>query len=155
MIKPRFTRVEVHRMVQEKSDRIEKAILTNLTRLGEECVNQARETNSYEDQTGNLRSSIGYVIVAHGKIIQQGGFDKVSKSSQTATVEGAATGANFAKEIAAQYTTGYAVIVVAGMNYAAAVESRGLDVLSSAENYAKQRAPQVIASLKSKIDNLK
>ena len=48
---------------------IEKRQIERLQYLGELCVKQARENGSYTDQTGNLRSSIGYAIFQDGKAV--------------------------------------------------------------------------------------
>lgn len=50
---------------KEKYDR--KAVEW-LSALGERVVKYAREHGSYTDHTGNLRNSIGYVVVQYGKI---------------------------------------------------------------------------------------
>lgn len=44
---------------------IAKALVEQLTYIGEECVRIARENGSYNDITGNLRSSIGYLSLIH------------------------------------------------------------------------------------------
>ena len=53
---------EVDAYLEEQIQRIEQQTIYNLSYVGERCLNEARSTNSYKDQTGNLRSSIGYVI---------------------------------------------------------------------------------------------
>ena len=42
-----------------------------LSALGERVVKYAREHGSYTDHTGNLRNSIGYVVVQYGRIIAE------------------------------------------------------------------------------------
>ena len=61
---------EVDAYLEEQIQRIEQQTIYNLSYVGERCLNEARSTNSYKDQTGNLRSSIGYVIVKDGKIVR-------------------------------------------------------------------------------------
>ena len=53
---------EVERWFDYYVDRAEERIYKLLQRAGEEFVKIARKKKSYQDQTGNLRSSIGYVI---------------------------------------------------------------------------------------------
>lgn len=147
MIRPKFTSVDVHQMMKKKIDQFGKDAIVYLTKLGEECVRQAVESGSYTDQSGHLRSSIGYLIVDHGKIVQvsfNGDIKEALSESE-----------NYGKVLAGKYGDCFALIVVAGKNYAAYVESRGFDVLSGAENYARARAPQITEQLKSKINNLK
>lgn len=83
----------------------------------------------YQDQTGNLTSSIGFVIVDNGKIVTDYGFEPIKP---TAT-EGSEAGRSFATQLAANYPQGIATIIVAGMNYAAYVERRGLGGMTAGE----------------------
>ncbi|MBQ2186999.1 MAG: hypothetical protein II401_00370, partial [Bacteroidales bacterium] len=49
----------------------EKMQIVRLQMLGEECIIRARgeHANNWQDQTGNLRSSIGYMIFKDGEPI--------------------------------------------------------------------------------------
>lgn len=135
---------EVDEYLQDGIDRIEELAIRNLSFVGESCLTAARSTNSYKDRTGNLRSSIGYVIVKNGKIIKQdihetgGGADRKT---------GVAEGEKFMREIVRQFTEGIALIVVAGMSYAGYVSAMGYDVLDSAELLAEQLVPQFMKQL--------
>ena len=101
-----------------------------------------RETNSYKDRTGNLRSSLGYVIVLDGKIKYQSDFEVVMQGDS-----GAKSGIQYAKEVARQFPEGIVLIVVAGMNYASFVSATGRDVLDSAELLADKLVPQILKQL--------
>lgn len=105
---------------------------------GEMAVNEARTNGSYKDQTGNLRSSKGYAIIIDGKIVDE---------SFTGTNEGMKTGKNLIKEVLAQQPE-IALVVVAGMKYASHVESRGYNVLTSAEQMAKTVVPNLLKQLR-------
>jgi hypothetical protein len=148
MAKAKFTRQTVRAHMDKALDRIDRAIILRLRFLGEQCVNHARSTGNYIDQTGNLRSSVGYVIARRGKIIDSD-FQE-SKGGSDGTQEGRA----FAEKLAEAYPDGYVLIIVAGMNYAAAVESNGKEVLSGAEEYARQKLPQMIADLKKNVKSM-
>lgn len=104
------------------TDQCERDIIELFQYVGEEVVNSARQHGSYKDRTGNLRSSIGYVIVIKGNIVAQ--------SFPGKKTEGKSTAVDRAKELAGKHSTGVNLIVVAGMQYAAAVESKGRDVLT-------------------------
>ena len=69
MITPQFTPADIERMLQQKIAKYEEKIVRILRIVGEKCINEAREHGSYQDQTGNLRSSIGYVVLQDGKPI--------------------------------------------------------------------------------------
>jgi hypothetical protein len=121
----------IQNYLREQIERREKAIIKTLLYVGEQCVNKAREKGGYNDQTGNLRSSVGYILVKGGNIINVSDF----KQEKNGT-EGTKDGLSFAKQKAREYNTGIVLIVVAGMNYASCVASNGYDVLDSAELYA-------------------
>ena len=62
---------EVERWFDYFVDRAEERIYKLLQRAGEEFVKLARKKGNYQDHTGNLRSSIGYVIVKDGDILTE------------------------------------------------------------------------------------
>lgn len=133
---------EIDRYIEDQVKRMTEAIIYNLQYIGERCLNAARETNSYKDRTGNLRSSLGYVIIVDGKVKYRSDFRVVLQGA-----EGVKTGAQYAKEIARQYPEGIVLVVVAGMNYAAYVAATGRDVLDSAELLADRLVPQFLRQL--------
>ena len=53
-------------------------LLNKLIYAGELAVQTAVQNGRYQNITGNLRSSIGYVLARDGKIIKEGGFNKVA-----------------------------------------------------------------------------
>lgn len=107
-----------------------------LIRLGEECIIKIRDragSDSWFDITGNLRSSIGYAVYDYGVKEMESAFAVVKNGT-----EGAETGRKILDELAKLYADTYALVVIAGMNYAAAVEARdNKDVLASTELWAK------------------
>lgn len=144
-IKPTFSSKDIEKSITERVNRIENAIIERLKLLGEKCVIQARVYGSYRDITGNLRSSVGYVITSNGKVI---------KENFNGDSAGTSKGKSLAKSIANEYQTGHALIVVAGMHYAVQVESRGRDVLTSAELLAEYELPQMMKRLKTNISKM-
>jgi hypothetical protein len=114
----------------DKSDnlrRIEQAIIATLARRGEQFVTDARNNNSfdgafekgdYTDRTANLRNSIGYFILKDNDVIHSsfpGGQTQEAKAALNEVPK----------------RPGYRLIGMAGMNYAAYVESRGYNVITS------------------------
>jgi len=120
----------------------EKELLNVFCYVGETCIKEARESGAYQDQTGNLRSSIGYVVLRDGVAYQSSNFDQVKGGS-----DGAKEGEAFLNSIIQGYRQGLVLIVVAGMNYAAYVDALGLNVLTSAELIAEQLVPQMLKKL--------
>lgn len=152
-IKLNFSRREVESYLARKRLLIERAIISRLKLLGEKCVAEARSLNTYKDQSGNLRSSIGYVIVKNGAIIHSSNFEQVQpwSSSDDAAFNGGEIGEKYAQKLGLEHSSGYALVVVAGMSYASYVEAMGKDVLSSAEHLAERELPKMLKQLKANI----
>lgn len=109
---------------------------------GEQCLIEARDGGTYTDQTGNLRSSIGYAVLINGQILQWACADKVKDGS-----EGVSEGQRFLHEcILKASKKGVRLIVTAGMNYAEYVETKRV-VLSKAE----EMAPGLVKSILTKL----
>lgn len=133
---------EIERYTEEQLDRLKRAIIRTFSYVGEICLTRARNTDSYKDQTGNLRSSIGYVISVDGVVVHASDFNVV-KSGQN----GATSGLSYAKKIARSFPKGICLIVVAGMKYAAYVSAKGLDVLDSSELLADSLTKKMLNQL--------
>lgn len=133
---------EIDRYTEQRLRGLEQAVIRTLTYCGEMCLNVARSTNSYKDQTGNLRSSIGYVVAVDGRIVNQSDFETVKKGG-----DGSKQGAAFAKQLVRRFPKGVCLIVVAGMDYAVHVKNRGYDVLDSSELTADRIVPYMLKQL--------
>jgi hypothetical protein len=133
--------------INVKMNDLYKVLLTQLAYIGEEAVKIAREKGSYMDVTGNLRSSIGYCVLADGEPVVNGKTErfegKVGKGE-----EGAAASQALLGKLKSKFPQGLVLIVCAGMNYAAEVEHvRHKDVLTSAELRAEALANKLLGSL--------
>ena len=53
----------------EYMQRLSIVVMRRLQYLGEQCITEARKNHSYKDQTGNLTSSIGYVIADRKSVV--------------------------------------------------------------------------------------
>lgn len=141
---------EMHDMLIREAERVERLTIRALSKLGEQCVTKIRDRSgdkSWYDQTGNLRSSVGYVIAHNKNIIQYSTFNQVKQGS-----EGVKTGKDLAKELAKRYSNNYVLIVVAGMNYAEFVEAMdNKDVLASTELWAREQVPLMLEKLKRQV----
>ncbi|WP_316778414.1 hypothetical protein [Pedobacter antarcticus] len=140
-IKPSFTNADVRKAMQIQLERIETAIVSRLRYIGETFVNNARMNGEYTDQTGNLRSSIGYIVLKNGKVFHEN-FEKAGKGND----KGVSTAKDYITQLKLKFGKGYVLIVVAGMDYAAAVESKGKDVLTASSIIAKK---ELIAATRS------
>lgn len=129
--------------LEEQIERRINSILRKLAFVGESALTQARTMHKYQDQSGNLTSSIGYCILNNGRVVIESSFEVVSGGQ-----EGAEKGRQFLNQLKAQNSEGIVFLMVAGMNYAQYVEAMGLDVLDSAEMLAERMVPQILKSLK-------
>lgn len=123
---------------------VERQIIESLCRVGEEAVKIAKlipKEQGFTDRTGNLRSSIGYVVVKDGKPVN------VSFQAVKGGHAGVNEGQRLALKVGSEYAEGYALVVVAGMNYAVHVESKGRDVLTSGEKYAEKQIAKELADM--------
>lgn len=141
---------EVHDMLMREAERVDRLTIRALSKLGEQCVTKIRDRagdKSWYDQTGNLRSSVGYVIAHNKNIIQYSTFNQVNQGS-----EGVKTGKDLAEKLAKRYSNNYVLIVVAGMNYAEFVEAMdNKDVLASTELWVKEQVPLMLEKFKRQI----
>lgn len=112
-------------------------IVRALSYLGETCVGKIRDRSQMEswiDQSGNLRSSVGYAIYERGKKEIESAFNIVKRGR-----EGAAEGKKMVDELASMYSNTYALVVIAAMSYAEYVEAKdNKDVLASTELFARK-----------------
>lgn len=133
---------EIAKYIEKQTKRLEKALVRTMCYVGERCVNAARSSHTYRDQTGNLTSSIGYAVSLDGKIVQYSSFNKVLDGAT-----GAKGGKEYVKELISRYPKGIVLIIVAGMNYAAYVSDKGYDVLDGAESLAEHLVPRMLKQL--------
>jgi len=132
--------------LQTQIENRQKVVVNNFIYVGETCIREARLNGTYQDRTGNLRSSIGYVVLRDGVSINQGGFEQVLTGE-----DGIKSGKEFIQALIAKYRKGIVLIVVAGMEYAAYVEALNYDVLTSAELLAERTVPQLMTKLGFKV----
>lgn len=161
---------DLSRLSESTAKAVEDALVYNFSYVGERCVAEARTGHGYTDRTGNLTSSMGYVVVNDGQVVMESSFESqhgqyenmqhvqfVSKSGKNVDYwakgasgdgkEGSASGRQFARSLASQQPEGIALIVVAGMNYARYVADKGFNVLDSAEILADRLVPSIMEQL--------
>lgn len=148
-IKANFSMNDVRKHFDAFLDMVEKKQIERLQLLGEMCVREARTNKGYMMQTGALLSSTGYEIFVDGVAIHSQ-FDVANGADGEAATKGVKAGQDVAEKIGKE-TKGVALVVVAGMNYAAYVEAKGYNVLSSAEHLAEQELPRMLEKLTSSI----
>lgn len=141
----KFSREQIARAMLQTKQRFEQVVLLNLQRIGEQFVKNARENANFTDRTGNLRSSIGYVILKDGEQISDN-FKAVKNGPI-----GVSTAKQVIEQIKKDYKRGYVIIGIAGMDYAAAVESKGFDVITSSAKTAEVALKTAVQRLGNKL----
>lgn len=148
-IVPNFDNKAIEQYMANKQKTLETLIMRNLNYLGMKCIVLARTLDTYKDRTANLRNSIGYVIVNNGKVMGTQ-FESQGRGSEWTSDdgEGEKVGKELALKLAKEFTEGFALIVVAGMEYASYVEDvHGLDVLKPAENLAQSELDTIAKNI--------
>lgn len=140
---------KVEQAVLQYVANVENKVLNVLKYAGETAVLYARMRDTYTDRTGNLRSSIGYVIYKNGQLAAQSSFEQGYSNVQSGDISynGGEIGFALAQKVAQQETAPFVLVVVAGMNYAAAVERRGYDVIEGASIEASEVAKRLVQGL--------
>ena len=147
--------------ITQSMQRLHRRIIRDLRIAGEKAVEKARLIATknggggvmppYTVQTGNLVSSVGYAVVYDGQVVNTSSFDAVS-GPQGDGADGAAKGRAYVKELAMRFPQGYALILVAGMEYASYVqELYHRDVLVSGSLVAEQ----LVREMQEKFNNEK
>lgn len=135
---------KIKQSLQAKLKDITDFLIMRMEQIGEECITIARTEGSYNDITGNLRSSIGYIVLNDGKVVRQSA-SKQYKGKEGDGSKGVETGEAFLDSIKSKYPWGIVLIVCAGMNYAAYVEGvHHKVVLSTADLKAKELLKQLL-----------
>ncbi len=117
---------------------ISDLIIKQLSYIGEQAVKTARDNGKYNDITGNLRSSIGYMVLYDGKPVVYGASKQYSGKEGNGE-QGAPAAEALLNKLQAKFPWGIVLIICAGMNYAAYVEfKKDKDVLHSAEQITEK-----------------
>lgn len=144
-IKQTTSQSSIDAYIRQQISRREQAIIREFLYAGESAVNIARDTTkpkTFKDQTGNLRSSIGYVVAVDGQIVGASAFGQVLEGSQ-----GTGEGKTFAESLASRFNNGIVLILVAGMEYAYYVKKRGYDVIDQGQLEAESLVKRLVDKL--------
>ena len=141
----------VNRFFQGYMRIVHEEMTRSLSYLGEQCIKNARDRSqdeSWIDQTGALRSSVGYAVYEMGKKKIESDFPIVKQGA-----EGAEEGRKMLNDLARLYSDTYTLVVVAAMNYATFVESfESKDVLASTELMAQSKIDEYMRRTKQMVE---
>jgi hypothetical protein len=142
-LEPEFDVEHLLKDIDKQVNMLIKAIIDQYKKVGDEFVKLARENGEYTDRTGNLRSSVGYVVFVDGKMV----FENFEESENgTDKYLGTVLGRSTAYEDIPD--EGICLVVVAGMSYAAAVESKGFDVITGSSYEAEKLLNKAMETVK-------
>lgn len=141
---PKFKDADIKKFLNQALIRLDEAIVLRFSYVGENFIANAKLKGTYNDVTGNLRASPFYQILVNGK--RRTGSDLGSGDVGKANRK-------LMSELRGQFSNGYVLIVGMGMEYAAAVESRGKDVLTGSSLIAKRDLQKAMEAIKRKMKN--
>lgn len=128
-LKSNFDVGRVQKETQVQAESLYQRILESFIRAGEKFIKNAREQSEghaeghYDDDTTNLRNSIGYFVFHNGENVFK------NKGGRNTNVIGEA-GQIESKVQEFINPKGFQLVGIAGMNYASHVESKGYNVIS-------------------------
>lgn len=143
-ITPEFDMNAIDRYIQEQGKAFLDGLMEDYRRAGRKHVEKIRakvkfgpeDKSTFGNITWNLRSSIGYIILYNGEIIED--YFPVLQGG----TEGAETGKRWAEEVGLMVKEdGVQLVIVAGMDYAVFVQSKGYDVIDFA---SEQELPKIL-----------
>ena len=131
--------------IRKYSLTIQKALIRELEIIVAKLENHAKSSAEYEDQTSNLKSSIGGVVLQDGKTVTYVGFK--------GKAEGVDDGTSFINSLIGDYKSGFTIIIVAGMEYATYVENHhDLNVLKKTELKMQSEMQKMLSKLQNKLN---
>lgn len=128
---------EIARWLDDFIDDSRMETVAICSKIGEDALGISRREHIYKTRTGNLQSSCGFAVAVDGR--RAIGTDFAPMPGSASGKEGAQAGRQYLDECLGDGITekGITLVMVAGMEYAGAVEQRGGDVLRSAEAHIR------------------
>ncbi len=128
-IEPKFNIDDLFNDIGRKINAILEGVIEAMQKTCLEITNKAKQLDTYQDHTNNLRSSIGYVVYNNGEKVAEH-FTQAGAGSQGVGSTGIEKGKKVAEEAAKEFPNDLVGVIVAGEDYALYVESKGYDVLT-------------------------
>lgn len=128
-----------------RKETIEARLDMELRQLDEDAMTHAKENKGYKDHTSNLKNSLSYALHKDGELVKESigqvPHPKETKEGQSQVSDNLK---RFATDDGVIAPKGYTLIVVAGMNYGAAVESKGYNVLYLTGKWIHEKIKEAI-----------
>ena len=142
---PGHNQRDINRGIDRNVDEIIDNEVRVMQYTGEEFVNNCRDLRTYNDITGNLRSSIGYAVAVDAKIKTMA-ITGGEGSPKGVKPKGKSKGESLANRLARDKNS-TVLIGVAGMEYASSVEARNKDVITGPSLIAKRNFEDLISEI--------
>lgn len=145
------TRNDIVKELERMKNIIHDHMINSFQLVGETCIKLIRDRSegkpNWTDRSGNLRSSIGYILFVDGEPFIDGGFNLQSNKGNN-PFKGINIGSEYAEKLGLSISERYVLVVVAGMNYASYVEKKDYDVIAFVEADARKQAEKLLKGLK-------
>ncbi len=148
---------DIERKMDEFAERVDREAIRVLNYVGVGFQNNARDSvgksiygrTVYDHRgqprarrpgelTANLQNSIGFIVIQDGR--------------ETTSDFGSGMGGSQGRKVAREHSiSDHGLVMVAGMKYAAAVESKGYDVISNSVNNARKEHEKIMKNVLSAI----
>lgn len=133
----------------ERKQALDERLEDELRRIAENALTHAKLHQGYKDRTGNLKNTISYVLYKDGKPVSthighnqsQKGKRIVSDAEVQERLQRYVSDNNIAN------TKGYKLVIIAPMEYAARVESKGYNVLYLTHFFVQDEIKQLIKDI--------
>ena len=135
---------QLQQKLLEKKEALKRVLDMKLLQLAEEAVSHAKHNKGYKDRTANLKNSISFALFCDGELVTMN-VGNIPKPDDAPNHKGVASNLEqYCNEAGVVRTTGYSLIVVAGMEYGAHVEHKGYNVLHLTKYFLKSEMSKIL-----------
>ena len=144
-LRPKFKLPVIQARLDKFTDERIQKVVDIFSFVGESFVNRCRLNGGYRDQTGNLRSSTGFVVFTGNKV--------ENKNISTANKDDGGKGKSAAKALVSDVKgtetekDNITLIGFAGMGYASAVEAKDKEVISTSALESEKELKELMKEL--------
>lgn len=149
----------------QKKEMVQNRLNMELLQLAEEAVTYSKDNKGYKDRTANLKNSISFALYHDGKQITKSigeGYNATYKDEHNKEQNNPYTKGEvmqmrsnaleeYAQKQGVVATSGYSLIIVAGMSYGKYVEDKGYNVLYLTKNFLHEEMKKIFESIKDDI----
>ncbi|WP_288684382.1 hypothetical protein [uncultured Eubacterium sp.] len=152
----------------QKKEMVQNRLNMELLQLAEEAVIYSKDNKGYKDRTANLKNSISFALYHDGKQITKSigeGYNATYKDEHNKIQNNPRTKGDvmqmrsnaleeYARKQGVVATSGYSLIIVAGMSYAKHVEDKGHNVLYLTRHFLYEEMKKIFENIKEDIMEL-